>query len=75
MGTKKKTTEQAIEESKKIHGDRYDYSRFIYVNQNTEAIIGCPVHGWFKQKPKLHILRGHGCPKCGLYLNKNKIKN
>lgn len=72
MGTKKKTTEQAIEESKKIHGDRYDYSRFIYVNQNTEAIIGCPVHGWFKQKPKLHILRGHGCPKCGLYLNKNK---
>lgn len=70
--TTKKTTEQAIKEAKKVHGDKYDYSRFVYVNQNTEAIIGCPIHGWFKQKPKLHILRGHGCPECGRFVGKGK---
>lgn len=70
MSTKRKTTEQFIKEAKAIHGDKYDYSRVEYVNQNTDVIIGCPIHGWFKQKPKQHILRKHGCPKCGLNRNK-----
>lgn len=62
--TKKKTTEEFIKEAKEIHGNSYDYSKVIYVNQLTEVCIICPIHGEFWQKPKNH-LNGRGCPKCG----------
>lgn len=61
--TKRKTTEQFIEESRRVHGDKYDYSKVEYKNQLTEVVIICPIHGEFKQKPKLH-LKGHGCREC-----------
>lgn len=69
MSTKKKTTEQFINEAKQIHGDKYDYSKVEYVNNLTKVCIICPEHGEFWQVPKQH-LRGQGCPKCGLYKNK-----
>lgn len=69
MSTKKKTTEQFIEESKKIHGNKYDYSKIDYKNQRTKVCIICPEHGEFWQNPRQH-LRGQGCPKCGLHKNK-----
>ena len=52
-----------IEKAKKIHGDKYDYSKVEYVNNNTKVCIVCPEHGEFWQKPVNH-LRGNGCPKC-----------
>lgn len=58
---KRKTTEQFISEARKIHGDRYDYSKVQYVNAETPVEIRCKEHGVFKQAPKLHI----GCYKCG----------
>lgn len=59
----KKTTEQFIQKAKLIHGNKYDYSKSMYVNCNTEICITCPVHGDFLQKPSNH-LRGNGCVKC-----------
>jgi hypothetical protein len=32
---KKKTTEQFIDDAKIIHGDKYDYSKVIYINART----------------------------------------
>jgi len=32
MGRKKKTTEEFIEQARKIHGDKYDYSKVCYQN-------------------------------------------
>lgn len=61
--TKKKTTEEFVNEAKQIHGDRYDYSKVEYVNQLTEVCIICPIHDEFYQKPKNH-LKGYGCQKC-----------
>lgn len=69
MSTKKKTTEEFIKESKKVHGDKYDYSKVEYSNNITKVCIVCPIHGEFWQIPKQH-LRGQGCPKCGLFKNK-----
>lgn len=52
-----------IEKAKKIHDDRYDYSKVSYINNRTKVCIICPEHGEFWQRPDKH-LRGQGCPKC-----------
>lgn len=59
------TTEEFIKRAKKIHSDRYDYSKVDYKNSSTKVTIICPVHGKFEQLPSSH-LQGKGCPTCGL---------
>lgn len=59
----RKTQEQFIEEAKKVHGNRYDYSQVVYKNNHTKVKIGCPIHGYFLQTPKDH-LNGRRCFKC-----------
>ena len=54
-----------IENSKKIYGDKYDYSKSKYINSNTLITIICKQHGKFKQKPINH-LRGSECIKCSI---------
>ena len=60
----KLTTEEFIAKAKAVHGDRYDYSKVKYVNNQTPVKIVCPIHGAFIQRPSNH-LRGNGCPQCG----------
>lgn len=57
------TTEKFIEKGKKIHGERYDYSKVNYVNARTKVKIICKKHGEFEQTPYIHT-SGHNCPKC-----------
>lgn len=52
-----------IEKSKKIHGDRYDYSLVEYKKHNEKIKIICKEHGVFEQKPYYHA-SGYNCPKC-----------
>lgn len=70
MGRKKSTTEEFIKNAKKIHGDKYDYSKVEYVNSKTKVCIICHEkdflgneHGEFWQTPANHM-KGHGCNKC-----------
>lgn len=75
-------TEQFIKKAKKIHGDKYDYSKVIF-NKITDYVnIICPKHGEFKQIAHNH-LQGHGCPFCqeshienelAAFFNKNNLK-
>jgi very-short-patch-repair endonuclease len=58
------TTEDFIERAKKVHGDKYDYSKVEYKGAKTKVCIICPIHGEFWQTPQLH-LNGSGCWKCG----------
>ena len=58
-----KTTEQFIEEAKRVHGDKYDYSKVEYTGANKKICIICPEHGEFWQSPANHLM-GQGCPKC-----------
>ena len=62
------TTEIFIEKARKIHGDKYDYSKINYINNRTKVCIVCPEHGEFWQTPGSHTNNGNGCPLCG---NKN----
>lgn len=57
------TTEEFIAKSKLLFGDKYDYSKTVYVNSKEKVCIICPEHGEFWVKPPSH-LRSHGCPKC-----------
>ena len=49
--SKRLTTEEFIRRGRAAHGDRYDYSRVEYGGRHRKVEIGCPVHGWFRQKP------------------------
>lgn len=72
---RKLTKEQFIEKAKKMHGDRYDYSKVNYINTTSKVEIICPIHGSFWQMPWRHY-EGKGCPECGyLMVSKNKSKN
>ena len=70
----KKTTEGFINESCKIHGNKYDYSKVEYINSQTKVCIICPKHGEFWQLPNAHK-RGQGCPKCHKKNETKKAEN
>jgi hypothetical protein len=51
-------------ESNLIHNYKYNYEKFIYINNNTKGIIICPIHGDFNQTPIIHLCTESGCPRC-----------
>ena len=63
--SKRKTTEQFIEDALKIHGDKYDYSNVEYKNSITKIEIICKIHDSWLQTPSHHLTRKQGCKKCG----------
>ena len=64
-------TNDWIQKVKNIHGERYDYSKVIYVNNSTKICIICKEHGEFWQTPANH-LNGKNCPKCtGHFMDKD----
>ena len=63
--SKRKTTAQFIEEAKKVHGDKFDYSNTVYTTNNVKLKIICKVHGEFTQYPNGHLTSKHGCELCG----------
>jgi hypothetical protein len=63
--SKFKSLEEFIQNSHKIHGLKYDYSKVNYVRAKIPVEIICKVHGNFMQTPDIH-LRGSGCPSCSL---------
>jgi len=63
-GKYKPTTEEIIERARSVHGDKFDYSKSIYVKGDTKIIIICKIHGVFEQTPCNHIGLKQGCPKC-----------
>ena len=62
-GRKKMNLEEFIAEAQKVHGDKYNYSKVVYINSGTKVCIVCPEHGDFWQTPSEHK-SGKGCPKC-----------
>ena len=64
---KKLTTKEFITKAKKVHGDKYNYSKVNYINNKTKVCIICKKHGEFWQVPGNHIRATNpcNCPKCG----------
>jgi len=53
-----------IEKSKKVHGDKYNYSLIKeYKGKKDILPIICPIHGVFYQEARIHY-SGSGCPHC-----------
>jgi hypothetical protein len=61
----RKDTENVLDDFKKVHGDRYDYSKVVYKGKADKVEIICKQHGSFLQSPN-HHMRNRNCPKCGM---------
>ena len=71
---KRDTNESFIKKARKVHGNKYDYSKVNYIDTKTKVCIICPEHGEFYLKPGSHINNKNGCPKCGKIKLSNSLK-
>lgn len=63
---KRRSIKELVEEARKVHGDKYDYSLITeYKNDRIKYPIICPIHGIFYQTFNNHIQGEQGCPRCG----------
>ena len=82
--SKKKTTEEFTKESKRIHGNKYDYSKVKYESTFIKVEIKCNKHATlFFQTPSGHLSGKSGCSKCSLnkrltteeFIRRSKLKH
>ena len=62
-----KSTRHFIELSKAMHGDKYDYSKAVYVGKKYPVTVICKKHGEFSVVAGNHMhnkTNYGGCPKC-----------
>ena len=57
------TKEEFIEKARKVHRDKYDYSKVELSKVKDKVVIICPKHGEFIQEANSH-LQGRGCAYC-----------
>ncbi len=66
-----KTRDMFVKDAVSIHGDKYDYSEFIYVGHKIKGLIICrKCNNKFEQCSHTHIQKKRGCPKCNSYSKK-----
>lgn len=58
------TQDEIIEEFRKVHGTKYDYSKVEFKGFREKVCIICPEHGEFYQTIAHHLRRKQGCPEC-----------
>lgn len=70
------TLEDILEKFKSKHGDKYDYSSFMYCGYDEKSVVTCKEHGPFLITPHSHI-NGHGCKHCAnkYLLGETSLKN
>ncbi|MEK0413151.1 MAG: hypothetical protein RL070_639 [Bacteroidota bacterium] len=66
-------TDKIITEFKKIHGNKYDYSKVLYTSAKSEIAIICKIHGVYLQSAFKHK-SGQGCPICNRGWTNSKIR-
>lgn len=66
------TQEEFLSRCAEVHGNRYDYSKAVYVNNRIKVCIICRVHGEYHQKPNYHLL-GENCPRCNISKGEDSI--
>ncbi len=71
----KLSTEQFIAHAKKIHGNRYDYSKVRYDGNKKPVEIVCSIHGSFWQRPNSHVSKHAGCIYCLESKGENMVKS
>lgn len=72
---RKKTKEEFIVQADLVHPHgRYDYSGVNYITATAKVRVKCNLHGYFVTTPT-RILRGTGCPECGVAKRAKTIKD
>lgn len=52
-----------LDKAKRVHGNKYNLDKTIYIPGDKHIIINCPDHGDFTVRSSL-FLSGHGCRQC-----------
>ena len=60
---RKLSQKEFLAAARKVHGDKYDYSKSVYTAAKDKITLICREHGPFSQTADSHM-RGIGCPKC-----------
>jgi hypothetical protein len=60
----RKTTSEFVKDAISVHGNRYDYSKVVYLNNYSKLTVNCKIHGAFVTTRTGHIWYQRGCPKC-----------
>ncbi len=61
---RRRTTEEFIQESKAIHGDKFGYGKVVYLSRRSRVELYCKQHeDYFFQNANSH-LAGWGCMEC-----------
>lgn len=68
---KTKDTDHFVTKAREMHGARYAYDKVDFHGYHAYVQIGCPVHGYFRQRAGNH-LSGLGCKKCGVIKRSNE---
>ena len=59
--------EEFIKRAREVHGDAYDYSKYVYEHALVKGIIICNTCGKeFKQNYGKHVDTRQGCPNCAI---------
>lgn len=66
--------ETFIEACNKVHNNKYDYSKVLYISLKDNISIICKIHGEFIQKAVHHLLNKNGCTKCGRIITETSNK-
>lgn len=65
LNERKVGLDEFIRRSKELFGNKFDYSKFIYVNMKTHGIIICnDCKNEFEQAPRHHLAGHNGCDFC-----------
>lgn len=57
-------SENFLRRAREIHGDKFDYSRTVFIRAKSPVLIGCPVHGEQIMIPDKHLTNKYGCAPC-----------
>ena len=69
------TQEEFINRCKNIHGDKYDYSKSIFISYNDKVTITCKIHGDFKILVNNFLTYSRNCKKCAnIEISKTKLE-
>jgi hypothetical protein len=66
------TLDEFLSAAKRVHGNRYDYSKVEYKGQGQPVCVVCFEHGDFYVSPSNHIHNKHNCYKCSLIARGSK---
>jgi very-short-patch-repair endonuclease len=72
---RRRSIDDFVKISNKIHNNAYDYSMVDYKRATDKVKIICVYHGIFEQTPKDHTNQKQGCPKCQISKGEKIIKS